>query len=167
MAEWVTPITDRTADDVSNAVNNQANETDNKGAINYNDLNRIENNFKYLLDRLNAEGYYIDHKFRNYAETEAVVDGNNNVSNVTQIYTEWFEQNIPWKSEIDRIRDNINNLLAKYLQGKNYTNILKTQYLDYKEANKLEDIELVTDETITEMKKQYRLCNTFKCGEGR
>lgn len=371
MAEWKTPITDRTASDVTTAKNNQANASDNKGALNFNDLNRIENNYKYLLDRLKSEGYYINHKYRSYTETEAVVekvdngstgtfeygeetytqveylessgtqyidtgfnaDGNTeiaidvdlisgttsyptpfgawngsgegafgliklndstvriyygtaetdvsasvmgrhtikmtkgtveldgellktisdatfsvtypmlllafndtgnvinqitaklyscqiydnnalvrdyvpvkdasgagylfdkvngipytnagngsftvgaeaitdptpkyNIQYIKTLYTDWFEQNLPWKSEMDRIRDNINNLLGEYLQGKHITPIDKGQYLDYIEANKIEDIELTTEDTINQMKTQYRLCNTFKCGEGR
>lgn len=90
-----------------------------------------------------------------------------NIQYIKTLYTDWFEQNLPWKSEMDRIRDNINNLLGEYLQGKHITPIDKGQYLDYVEANKIEDIELITENTINQMKTQYRLCNTFKCGEGR
>lgn len=73
MAEWVTPIVDRTEADTFEAFNNQMIEERLKGALNFSDLNRIENNFKYLVDNLAKQGYYINHKYRNYTEHEAVV----------------------------------------------------------------------------------------------
>ena len=73
MAEWLTPITDRTEADTVEAFNNQMIEEHLKGALNYSDLNRIENNYKYLIENLQKNGYYINHKYRNYTETEPVV----------------------------------------------------------------------------------------------
>ena len=52
MAEWLTPIVDRTEADTVEAFNNQMIEAHLKGALNYSDLNRIENNYKYLIENL-------------------------------------------------------------------------------------------------------------------
>lgn len=69
MAEWITPVTDRTESETSYARNNQSNVEYNKGALSYADLNRIENNHKYIIDTLKTEGYYIPHTYRNWEET--------------------------------------------------------------------------------------------------
>ena len=69
MAEWITPIYDRTETDVTAAkikiaewiemVTSGAEATteDLKGCINASDLNRIESNTKYLSETLTALGY--------------------------------------------------------------------------------------------------------------
>ena len=66
---WSEPITDRSQSDISYAKENQNGSTDNKGALNYNDLNRIENNFKYLIEKLESDAVYIQHIYRNFKET--------------------------------------------------------------------------------------------------
>lgn len=66
---WSEPITDRSQSDISYAKENQNGSTDNKGALNYNDLNRIENNFKYLIEKLKNDAIYIQHMNRNFEET--------------------------------------------------------------------------------------------------
>ena len=66
---WETPITDRTVEQTVEARNNQSNAEHNKGAWNYPDLNRIENNYKYIIDQLLTDSYHIPHKYRNYKET--------------------------------------------------------------------------------------------------
>ena len=59
---WETPITDRTVEQTVEARNNQSNAEHNKGAWNYPDLNRIENNYKYIIDQLLTDSYHIPHK---------------------------------------------------------------------------------------------------------
>lgn len=66
---WSEPITDRSQSDISYAKENQSGSTDNKGALNYNDLNRIENNYKYLIEKLKNDAIYIQHMNRNFEET--------------------------------------------------------------------------------------------------
>ena len=56
---WITPIFNRTVSDTVTARAAQANEDNNKGALNYQDLNRIEVNLKELMQWLEMEGYYI------------------------------------------------------------------------------------------------------------
>lgn len=164
---WINPIFDRTNDDVNTAKENQSSETEGKGSLNANDLNRIEDNHAYLIEKLSEEGYWVEHKFRSYTEKTSVLADNGSVLETEQTYTRWFEENIPYKSEIDRIRQNLNNILQQYLTGQNFTTISYSNYMEYNEVNTIEDIELTTKSTIEEMKSQYRLCNTFMCGEGR
>lgn len=164
---WITPIFDRTVEDTVYARRNQGNAENNKGAMNVQDMNRIEGNHRYLLTRLRNEGYHIGRIYRNYTETEVVYAEDGSAQYVETVYTEWFEQNIPWKSEIDRIRRNFNLLLQQYLFGKRISPIPSSDFLDYAEANKMEQIEQITEETIDQMISQYRLCNTFRCGDGR
>lgn len=164
---WINPIFDRTNDDVNTAKENQSSQTEDKGSLNANDLNRIEDNHAYLIEKLSEEGYWVEHKFRNYTEKKSVLADNGSLQETEQTYTRWFEENIPYKSEMDRIRQNLNNILQQYLTGQNFTAISYSNYMDYNEVNTIEDIELTTKNTIEEMKSQYRLCNTFKCGEGK
>lgn len=338
---WQTPITDRTVEDTVYARNNQSNVEHNKGAWNYNDLNRIEENYKYIIEKLNADSYHIPHTDRNYTETEASVekwiqssgtqyidtkvkpnqdtkiivdficlssnsdptifgawdgqirnafvflstsgrsgghgfygtqmasydknmtlrhtiiadknswtldgetilsfsnttfscnnsiylfaynnagtvgnlqssiriysckiyDGNvlvrefapvkddngkaciydkvtqtyfynvgigdflygENVSNTKQptTYTDWHEKNIPYKSEIDRIRRNHNNMVSLFLHGLGLPEIPYNNYLDYEEANMLETIELRGKEMFENMQKSYIPCGTITSG---
>lgn len=60
----ITPITDRTQADVDYARAHPDSPTVNKGALNHQDLNRIESNCEYLASQLNHYGYnvkYIPH----------------------------------------------------------------------------------------------------------
>lgn len=66
---WITPVTDRTLEDVLDAKNNQAGTLGKKGAMDYPDLNRIEDNYKYLMGLLNGAGYYNQFESRNVTET--------------------------------------------------------------------------------------------------
>jgi len=69
MAEWITPVTDRTVADTTAARREQSNAENNKGALNYQDLNRIEGNYRYLLEKLESDSFFIPHRYRNYEET--------------------------------------------------------------------------------------------------
>ena len=100
---WITPIFNRTVSDTVTARAAQANEENNKGALNYQDLNRIEGNHKELMQWLEKEGYYIPRTYRNYKES----------FNGTT-YTDWQEENLPWLSEINRIRANYTALVRLF-----------------------------------------------------
>ena len=67
MAEWRTPVFDRTMDDVKSVDRTSA--TYQKGALNADDLNRIEDNYKYLMAKLRSDAIFIPHRLRNYAVT--------------------------------------------------------------------------------------------------
>ena len=160
MAEWITPVTDRTESETSYARNNQSNVEYNKGALSYVDLNRIENNHKYIIDILKTEGYYIPHAYRNWLETYTDENGNQ----IKAVFTEWFEENVTWLEEINRIRLNHNNLAQIFLYGFFYDKIPYSNYLNYVEANTLEDILQKTKEAYDNMQKQRLICGTFNCG---
>lgn len=156
----LTFITDRTNIDVTEATNNQASTENNKGAWNYTDLNRIENNYKSIIEGdIRQAGYWIEHKYRNYTETVRTATGN-----VTTTYTNWNENNIPYKSEIDRIRQNCNNLLQQFLNNAFYNQIAYSNYVDYVEANTLEKIEATSAEMMLKLKQSYKICGTLNCG---
>ena len=161
---WITPIFDRTNDDVNTSKENQTATAEHKGSLNVFDLNLIEDNHAYLIEKLSDEGYWVEHKFRNYTEKTSVLAYDGSVQETEQTYTRWFEENIPYKSEIDRIRQNLNNILQQYLTGQNFKTISYSNYMDYNEVNNIENIEFTAKNTIEEMKSQYRLCNTFTCG---
>ena len=67
MSNWREPITDRTISDVRNY---DAGSLDyQKGALNADDLNRIEDNYKYLMAKLKSDAIFIPHRLRNFTET--------------------------------------------------------------------------------------------------
>lgn len=70
MSEWRDPITDRTYDDVTHIDQTSLNHQ--KGALNADDLNRIEDNFRYVMEKLKSDAILIPHRLRNYAETKIV-----------------------------------------------------------------------------------------------
>lgn len=48
--DWITPIFDRTNDDVNTSKENQTATAEYKGSLNAVDLNRIEDNHAYLIE---------------------------------------------------------------------------------------------------------------------
>lgn len=153
---WITPIFNRTVTDTVTARAAQANEENNKGALNYQDLNRIEGNHKELMQWLEKEGYYIPRTYRNYKES----------FNGTT-YTDWQEVNIPWLSEINRIRDNYNYIIRDYLTGLGLSYLTKGNYLMWTEVNTWESLALLCKETIEKMQKEFIHCGTVNCGGER
>ena len=60
MAQWISPIHDRKQSDVDYAkarIQAGYNDTELKGCFNVTDINRIENNVRYIADRLNVLKY--------------------------------------------------------------------------------------------------------------
>lgn len=119
---WITPIYDRTESDVSEIKNNPFSENT-KGAFNYFDLNRIENNIQYLCDLFyQIYNFYPDLLIR----------------------TDWEKNEVPTLYQINRIRNNIVYLQLEIDFGEEYKEIEFSQYMDYKKANILEkNIELI------------------------
>ena len=167
MTEWKEPIIDRTASDVSYAKEHQSNSEANKGAINYTDLNRVEDNYKYILEQLAKDSIYIDHKYRNFTETEFALSENQNVVPVENTYTDWQEQNLPWLSEINRIRTNYNNLVSSFLVGLGLPILNKTQFLGYEEVNDWERISYTAKKMSENMQSEFIYCGTIDSGGER
>lgn len=153
---WITPIFDRIVEDTVSARINQGNAENNKGALNYQDLNRIEGNHKELMQWLEKEGYYIPRTYRNYRES----------FNGTT-YTDWQEVNIPWLSEINRIRANYTALVQLFLVGLGLPVFGESNYLDWQEVNDWERVAAVGKEMTENMKQEYIYCGTINSGGER
>lgn len=141
---WQEPIYDRTKYDVDLIKLDPTNEN-NKGAYNYEDLNRIENNCEYVKGLLNNSGFF---PIQIEIETK----------------TNWNVRDIPNIEEINRIRQNILTLKNGMNLGREYEEIEFSNTMDYIKANILEkDLYLIKYILETSM-KELRKCNTFYCG---
>lgn len=141
---WIEPIYDRTQADVDLIRLEPTNEN-NKGAYNYTDLNRIENNCEVVMNLLNNSGFFY------YPIT-------------IQTKTDWVVSDIPTIGEINRIRNNIITLKNGMYVGEEYENIEFSNTMDYIKANILEkDLKLIKD-IIDSCMRELRKCHTFYCG---
>ena len=161
MNNWREPITDRTLQDVKNV--DVGSLEYQKGTLNADDLNRIEGNFAYLEEKLRGDAIFIPHVFRNYEETTLNADG----TQTKTTYTDWREHNLPWLSEINRIRANYNALVRLFLVGLGLPVLAESNYLDYVEVNDWEHIAEVGKEMFENMEKEYRFCGVEVSGGDR
>lgn len=157
---WQEPIFDRTNADTLTARASQSNIDNHKGAINYEDLNRIEGNYQYVFDKLYSDSFIVPHVRRNRVEVHYDATG----STITKSYTDWQEQNIPWQSEIDRIRENFNSLTRIFLRGLGLPIFEPSSFLLYTEVNDWERVALAGKVLFENMEKEYRRCNTVTSG---
>lgn len=152
MAEWITPVTDRTQEDVEFAITKIAewiagNITHNplvvydlKGCLNVSDINRIENNIEYLSKNLTKMGY-----------TPSVVSKS------------WEMSGIPNERDIFRILANVRAIISAFYQQDSAPNVPST-ILRYEDANDIEkNLELIK-ELLDCMVSSFRKSNTFKAG---
>ena len=109
-------VTDRTLADVNYAAANPGNATANKGSLNYIDLNRIENNCDYIANQLNVYGHSI----------------------AIAVKTDWTVRDFPYRSQIDRIRDNVDDMLDALHRLPDSPDIRYWDSLDWNDANSLE-----------------------------
>lgn len=144
---WQEPIFDRTNADTLTVRAGQSNIDNHKGALNYQDLNRIEQNFQYVVQHLFDNAMVVPHTKREY--------------------TDWQEANIPWKSEIDRIRENFNSLTNLFLRALNLPIFASSDYLMYSEVNDWERVALVGKTMFDNMEKEYVYSGTIDCGGDR
>lgn len=96
-------------------------------------------------------------------EIETVVT----LEEITKTYTDWQEANIPWKSEIDRIRENFNSLTNLFLRSLNLPIFASSDYLMYSEVNDWERVSLVGKTMFDNMEKEYVYSGTIDCGGDR
>lgn len=155
MMAWITPVFDRIAEDTASARINQGNAENNKGALNYQDLNRIEGNHKELMKWLKSSGYYLPRSYRNYKEFNG------------KTYTDWQEENIPWLSEINRIRANYTALVRLFLVGLDLPVFAESDYLDWQEVNDWERVADMSKKMYEKMKAEYIFCGTMNSGGAR
>lgn len=161
MAEWRNPVTNRSMVDV-NAVDPSVLEYQ-KGALNIDDLNRIEGNQFFIVELLKFDALMIPYKSRNYREVTTAADG----SETVKVYTDWQEHHIPWYSEIMRIRENYNYMVRLFLVGLGLPIYDQNNYLMYSEVNDWEKAALLSRKMFEEMEKEYIPCGTMDSGGDR
>ena len=98
--------------------------------------------------------------------SNTVVTETGTVVEIKKTYTEWFEENTPYLSEINRIRNNYNNLVTDYLYGLGFPYLEDSSKLTYEEINTWERIALKCKEMIENMEKSYIYCGTIQSGGG-
>lgn len=158
---WKEPITDRTAVDVTDADTSAL--AAQKGTLNAEDLNRIEGNYRYIMEQLEGAAVYIPHTYRRRQEKQIQADG----TVTTTTYTDWQEQNLPWLSEINRIRANYTALVRLFLVGFGLPVFPESLYLDWQEVNDWERVAAVGKEMTENMKQEYIPCGTINSGGER
>ena len=152
MAEWNTPIFDRTQEDVDYAIRKIAEWIasditsaslvgyDLKGCLNVSDINRIEENVSYLAEQLKGYHYPSDTSSKSWSVTD-----------------------MPNQSDITRIIDNIKSLIDSfYLHPDAPT--LPDGMLGYNEVNAIEENLSLIKALIDAMVNSFRKLGTFKAG---
>lgn len=130
-------------------VNDILNDTD-RNYINYIDLNRIENRMQELTEQLNQ------YKYTNNIKTK----------------TDWVKQtgtndltNFPLKTQIDRIRNNLQILIKSYYTYPLTPNLPDTfENLDIYKINDIENILYDLCLMIKNMEKDFKKCGLLLCG---
>lgn len=89
------------------------------------------------------------------------------LAEVKTTYTDWQEHNLPWLSEINRIRANHNALARLFLVGLGFSEQAESNYLDYGDVNDWERIALVSKRMYENMEKEYRYCGMEESGGDR
>lgn len=140
---WITPITDRTLNDVQYAFSNQNEVSDLKGAWNPSDINRVINNVEYVKTLLNSYGYY---------------------PSITSMPT-FTESDLPYiTSVMNVLRTNVSNIVTSFYQLNN-PNIGFGSTFDYVDANSLEINLSITNQLLENMIALFKYSGTFYSGE--
>lgn len=82
-------------------------------------------------------------------------------------YTDWQEYNLPWISEINRIRANYNALVRLFLVGLGLPVLADSNYLAYQEVNNWEHIASAGKTMFENMEQEYRYCGVEESGGDR
>lgn len=144
MAEWISPVYDRTKSDVDFAISQIKNgdiSLELKGCFNVTDINRIENNSRYIADRLNVLKYA------------------NNIKTAS-----WDMYGVPNATEVARLINNVTLLIKAYFKPANAPNLPPT-LLTYEQVNSLEKNLYLIKHLIDDEENEFRHCGTFNCGE--
>lgn len=141
---WEIPIVDRSLEDVIYAKANQNSVSNLKGALNISDLNRIESNTVYLHDKLYALGYRCD-----------VIS-----------HDDWTVSDLFYLTDMDRIRQNIINLVGCYYDFNDSPTIVLGNYnLTVTDINDVEKVIFDINVILERMLQTFRYCGTFYAGE--
>ena len=149
MANWETPIYDRTQADIDYALATLASWKESgkvttsplKGCLNVNDLNRIENNIKYLSDELASVCYFP------HAVTKA-----------------WETNGLPDVTDVSRIIGNIKKIISAFYQDSSAPELPETM-LRFEHINAIEENLYLLKEMLDNTIGLFRECGTFNCGE--
>lgn len=144
MAEWISPVYDRTQYDVAYAIAQLSignNAIEHKGCFTVSDINRIENNCRYIADRLNVLLY------------------TNHITTAT-----WDMRGTPNITEIKRLINNVSALIDAYYQSEDAPSLPET-LLHYEQVNALERNLYLLKHLIDNEENEFMLCGTFNCGE--
>ena len=132
---YIDPIFDRTLADVEYAQSHPEETT--KGAYNYTDLNRIENNTRYVADDM----------FNRGITAEPI--------NLNSKYN-WNEQEVPTKEDMNRIINNILLLQALSVDGLELQTIRAGGQMTYKLANAIEkNLDIMLHQQLPEPDQFY------------
>ena len=144
MAEWISPIYNRTQEDVDYAksqIKLGNNSAIYKGCFTVSDINRIENNCRYIADRLNVLLY-----------TNSIT---------TKV---WDMYGLPNITEVKRLINNADALIKAYHQSEDAPALPET-LLTYAQVNALERNLYLIKHLIDNEENEFRHCGTFNCGE--
>lgn len=144
MAQWMGSVHDRTQADVELAIallKAGNNLSDQKGCFNVSDINRIENNSRYIADRLNVL------KYANTIETKS-----------------WDMYGVPNVTEITRLINNVSKIIRAYYKPVDAPDLPNT-LLTFEQVNALEKNLYLIKHLIDDEENQFRYCGTFNCGE--
>lgn len=147
---WIEPIFDRTQADIDYAIrmlrewkeNPSATPFDLKGCFNFNDINRIEGNIKYLSEELTSLYYFSNITSKTWGRGALTVT----------------------PSEINRIRGNITILLNSFFKDEKAPTIPDT-LLTFQQVNDLEYNLYLIKQMLDNMVASFKECGVAECGE--
>ena len=146
MAEWIEPVFDRTLADVEYArqqLAHKVNDTEYKGCFNVSDINRIENNAKYLSEKL-RELYYF---------------------NTVDTVVSWTENDVMSQSHVTRCINNIKAMWNEWGKPRDALDLPDT-LITYTHVNNIEENLYVLRKMLDAMVSSFVECGTHECGEG-
>lgn len=114
-----------------------------RGKLDNTMLNRIEGNCQYLSVQLNSYGYFVS----------------------ITVKTDWAEDDFPYQDEMDRIKGNVNAILAAYHTLIGSPSIDFDTSMNWDDANDLEQNIKNIDTLLQRMVAGFRYCGTFNCGQ--
>ena len=148
MADWNTPVFDRTYEDVVFAINKIAEWSvtefpevyDLKGCLCTSDLNRIEGNIAYLTEKLAEYGY--------------------SPSTYTR---KWEISGTPNEDDVNRILNNVRELITAYYQREGAPSV-PPRLINYEEVNSLEENLFLIKSLLDAMEGSFKYSDTFCSG---
>lgn len=131
-------IYNRLLSDVSTALNNPNNSNSLKGAYNYTDLNRVEKWCEYLYNLFKKYGF----------------------NKTLNIKTDWKMTDFPTRTQMDRIRKNI-DVLKSFCTAILTETIIYNNTMNYEQANVLEKVLYDIYQYFLNLRKEMLLSYNF------